>query len=915
MVFCPHISNNMVSKFYFLSFFLLFTTVAFAQNATLKGRITDKSSNELLTGAVVHFDDYKNAVTTDEKGNYALTDIVPGEYKVKVKFIGYEEFEKKIKLNTGQVLVLDIQLDAKNNDLKTVNIYEKLPNGTEEAARDNEKNSNNIKNVISAAAIEKSPDINAANVLQRMSGVTIQRNGGGDDAYAIIRGLEPRYNNTLINGVKIASPSSKTRLVSLSVVPSDLLDRIEVDKTLLPDMEGDAIGGTVNMIFKDAPDKRLISATGSLGYSQIFIDRKFLKFSSADIKKYSPSEANGPSYVAQPNDFTRSNLDFKNVNPPPTETFSVSYGERFLKNKLGFMIGNSFQNLYFGSNTEGNDGNANPNDPDHRPRINDITNRSISSHQLLNNLITHLDYKINDKNKIMLDNVLLYSRLEEASVSADTSITGGNGGRSVPGSGPVSSVYQSTLTNQVIENLKLSGEHILNAHFKFNWYGAFSDAYVRTPDQADINTNILITYDPASGNFNKSPDYFDDITRVWAHNNDKDYDGAGNLSYKTNFGDIKLELKAGGLYRHKTRYNYEDQYTLRPVANSNGGKPIFTDINSANWNVYNPFGAGEFNVNNYNAYENITAYYGEFKLSFPKLDVFGGVRSESTAQGYHVRQDITNASDVNKNYNDILPSIALKYKLTEKTNIRFAYFASLARPAYFELVPTVAPSTDGSGNLGNPGLQHTTANNYDLRYELFPKADELFFAGVYYKQLTEPIEYAYVSNNGATTIRTPINSASAKVAGFELAYTRFFGNIGLSGNYAYNYSDVNSLKIDRHDPLKRVLEHRMLTGASVHDLNVSLLYKDKPIGLNAQLAFQYLGKTLVDTYPDNGDNYIQQPLSNLAFSADKSVGKHFTVFTKLNNLLNAHTTVVLHNFQNGNEVTKATYLLGLRYNY
>jgi len=137
----------------------------------------------------------------------------------------------------------------------------------------------------------------------------------------------------------------------------------------------------------------------------------------------------------------------------------------------------------------------------------------------------------------------------------------------------------------------------------------------------------------------------------------------------------------------------------------------------------------------------------------------------------------------------------------------------------------------------------------------------------------------------------------------------------LSGNYAYNYSDVAGIKVDRNNPVARVIEHRMLTGASVHDLNVSFLYRNKKAGLNAQVAYQYLGKTLVGIYPDNGDNYIQQPLSILAFSADKSLGKHFAIFTKLNNLLNTHTTVVLHNFQNGNEATKATYLVGLRYNY
>ena len=905
----------MVKKLYFFSFFLFSTAFVFGQNGTLKGRIIDGETRQPLAGAIIHIDDLANSSAADEKGNYVLSNITPGEYVIKINFIGYVGYEKKIKIGAGDMLVLNIQLSQDIQNLNTVNVVGRLPTENEAAARANEKNSDNLKNVVSAQAIEKSPDINAANVLQRVSGVTIQRNAGGDDSYAIIRGLEPRYNNTLINGVQIASPDSKTRLVSLSVVPSDLLARIEVDKTLTPEMDGDAIGGTVNLVFKDAPDKREITATGSVGYGQLFIDRKFVDFSKADIKTYSPSEANGPAYVAQPGDFTRSNLAFKNITPPPTETFSFSYGDRFLNNKLGLLIANSYQNLYFGSNTEGDDGNADPNDPDHRPRINDIYNRAISSRQILNNFITHLDYRIDDKNKITLDNVLLYSRLEEASFTADTSITGGNGGRTVPGTGPVNFINQSTTSNQIIENLKLTGNHVLSKHFLFDWYGAFSDAFVRLPDQASINSNIAITYDPSTNQFTKTPDYFDEIDRTWSHNNDKDYSGAANITYKTSLKNTFLELKAGGFYRDKTRYNYEDEYILRPVASTAGEKVVFSDIYSAQWVVYNPFGAGEFNVNNYNAFEDITAFYGQFKLTFPRLQIFGGVRNEITSEGFHVRQDITKASDVTKNYSDILPSISFKYKLNEIANLRLAYFASIARPAYYELVPTVPPSTGGTVVEGNPNLKHTTANNYDIRYELFPKADEQFFIGAYYKQLTNPIEYSYGGNSGSATVYQPMNSDEAKVAGVELAFTRYWGNLGLSGNYAYNYSDVAGLKVDRNNPVARVIEHRMLTGASVHDLNLSFLYRNKDAKFNAELAYQYLGKTLVGIYPDNGDNYIQQPLSSLAFSADKAISKHFTLFTKLNNLTNTHTTVVLHNFQNGNEITKATYLLGMRYNY
>ena len=905
----------MVKKFYLLAFFSLFTAAVFAQSATLKGRVIDKISGDALTGAVVCLDDNQASAVVDEKGNYVFANVAPGEHKVFIKYIGYIDLVQTVQVSAGQVRLVDFKMEPGVENLNAVYVRAHVATESEAAARANEKNSDNLKNVVSAQVISKSPDINAANVLQRVSGVTIERNAGGDDAYAIIRGLEPRYNNTLVNGVQIASPDSKTRLVSLSVVPSDLLARIEVDKTLTPEMDGDAIGGTVNLVFKDAPDKREISATAAIGYDQLFIDRRFVDFSKSDIHTYSPSETNGQAYVAQPNDFTRSNLDFKNIMAPPTETFSFSYGERLLNQKLGLVIGNSYQNLYFGSNTTGDEGNADPNDPDHRPRINDIYTRSISSRQILNNLIAHVDYKFNDKNKLVLDNVLLYSRIEEASFNTDTSITGGNGGRTVPGSGPVNFINQSTTSNQFIENLKLVGTHVLNEHFLFDWSGAFSDAFVRTPDQAAINSNILITYDPSTGQFTTTPNYFDEIDRTWSHNNDRDLSGAGNLTYVTKISKAALQIKAGGVYRDKTRYNYEDEYILRPVADSSGEKAIFTNIYAAKWTVYNPYGAGEFNINNYNAFEDITAFYGEFELALPNLEVFGGVRNETTSEGFHVRQDVTNASDVTKNYSDVLPSISFKYKLNEKANLRLAYFASIARPAYYELVPTIPPSTGGTSVEGNPNLKHTTANNFDLRYELFPTADEQFFAGIYYKDLTNPIEYSYSGNSGSSTVYQPMNSPEAKVAGAELAFTKYLGNFGLSGNYAYNYTDVAGIKVDRNDPTARVTEHRMLTGASVHDLNLSLLYRNVKAKFNAQVAYQYMGKTLVGIYPDNGANYIQQPLSSLAFSADKAVSSHFTLFTKLNNLTNTHTTVVLHNFQNGNEITRATYLLGLRYNY
>jgi outer membrane receptor protein involved in Fe transport len=896
--------------YYFLFLLMSIPALLFAQNAGLKGTITDSKTHETLPGAYLHFDDTKIGTTTDANGNYQLTNITPGTYKVKVDFIGYDEYEYEITLTANQTSTLYINLSPSSRALKVVSVYGKLDNETEAASRSNEKNATNIKNVISAQAIAKSPDINAANVLQRVSGVTIQRNAGGDDAYPIIRGIDPRYNNTLINGVKIASPDNKSRFVSLSIVPSDLLQRIEVSKSLLPEMEGDAIGGTVNLVFKDAPDKQEFTAIASVGYNQLFIDRKFADYKKQDIHTYSPRELNGPNYAAQLSDFSRSTLDYNYITPPPNTTFTLTYGKRFLNNRLGLIIGNALQNNYYGSNSEVN--NATRDAGSTNTVINDILSRQFSTHQFLNNAILHLDYRFNEKNKISVDNVLLYSKLNEAEISTDTSLRGSSGGRNGVGTGPFTYDNRSTNTNTINENLKIAGSHILTKHFLFDWNGVFSDAFVRNPDLSTSQVSQTISID-SNKNKVRIPPTFDGINKIFQHNNDKDFSGAAALSYTKSFNDnANLELKVGGLYRHKTRYNYQNTYSLLAVNKAE----VYTNIYDAKAYVYDPIGSSDFDPSNYNAYENVTAYYGEFKLTLSKLDVFGGFRSENTSQGYQ----IVNANPYGKNhvikeYTDLLPSLQLKYELTDKSNLRASYFKSIARPAFFDLVPGEQQTNGAVIVTGNYQLLHTTADNFDLRYELFPKNDEQIFVGTFYKKLTNPIETKFVALSGGQQVITPINTNSATVAGLELALTKYVGNFGITGNYAYTYSDVYDVIQSNIDPTQNVFQHRRLTGAAVHDLNASLLYRDSKRMINAQIAYQFLGSTLVQLYDYSGDNYIQKPQSNLALSADKGLNKHLTIFLKANNLLNTHTIVQIANFNNGNEYTKASALIGIRYNH
>ena len=912
-----------MKQFLLLTVSIIFLGVLTTAAQSIAGTVVSTSTKDKLQGAFVTLisrakTTYKKI--TDADGKFVFKNTAAGDYDIVVEYVGYTKYTNHLHV-AGENIELAVQLTEGATALTTVNIFSKVNGEKETGSRSQEKNATNVINVISAQAMQRSPDINAANVLQRMSGVTIQRNAGADEAYSIVRGLEPRYNNTLINGIKIASPDDKSRFVSLNVVPSDLLQKIEVSKTLLPEMEGDAIGGTVNLVMKDAPDSTIIRAIGSLGYSTLLWDRAYTSFSKTDIQQKSLYERFGEKHVAQPTDFSRSNLDFKSTSFVPTGTLGVTYGHRYLKNKVGLLIAENFQNQYYGTNSIFNQVTPDPNKG--IPVYSDYSLRYFSTQQLNNGLTTHLDYNINDKNKIIINNVFLYSYLAQARTIIDTAILGGNGGRTVPGTGPVTTDYTSTTTHQFIENLKLEGRHILSQHFLFDWAGVLSLATRRAPDRANLAINTKIdtvhtTNDPNGPyTFKRTPNYFDQISRIWQHNNDKDYDAIGNLTYKTQLSvKTSLDIKAGGLYRHKTRYNIQDEYDLKPTTNSNGVKQVFTDIYSAGWIVYDTHGTQAYDINNYQLFEDISAGYMQFKFASEQLDVFGGARFEKTKQGYKLNTFYpTGINGVTKDYSDWLPSITIKYKATNKINIRASYYRSIARPNYYELVPALSYSSSSANiSQGNPYLKHSIADNYDVRLEFFPKNEEQLFIGGFYKKLTDPIEYAYL--NGTTY--QPVNDGDATVYGAELVYTKYFGkHIGITGNYTFIHSNISSIKAytdvvarTTHDSLQQ----RPLQGQTDNTLNLSLLYRNDKSGFFAQLSYEYIGKTLALVYPVYGFDYYQRPQSFLALSAEKSLAnKHFTVFGKFNNLLNTATVNKINTLLTVSDTYNLNISLGIRY--
>ncbi len=892
----------------------LLSNHVFSQNAIIKGNIYDKLSRDGLAGAYITVTSGGKTISkksADDKGNFQITGLAPGDYVVSFENVGYEIITQNVSVKGSETVKLYIALLLKKKELNEVTVLGYHDRDLESGSRTAEKNAGNITNIISSQVMVRSPDINAANVLQRMSGVTVQRSSGGDEAYAVIRGMEPRYNNTLVNGIKIASPDNKNRFVQLDIIPSDILSSIEISKSLLPNMEGDAIGGTVNMVVKDAPEISSFKATASIGYSQIFFDEKYVTFNKTEIQPLSPIQKNPPGYAAQPGDFSRSNLDFQATQAPPTGVLGFSYTHRFLNNKIGVVLADNVQNQYYGNISSRYTVSPGGSQSDSL-FYNDVSNYKGYSQQLNNGLVAHVDYLFNDRNKINVDNFYIYSYLAQSKLAQDTTLVGT--GRVGPGTGQVFNNDQSFTQYEYIENLKLSGQHTLSSSFQLDWAGVYSTAGRKVPDLATLTTDFLIHPD-----FTQTATYFDGITRQWLHNEDKDYTGIINFKYHKNLGGGNLELKAGGLYRSKSRYNNEDDYELKPpTTNGSGGstsgKPVWTNIYDAQWSVFNTAGTNVYNPNNYHATETVYAEYIMANYKAANWETGGGLRVENTNTNWDIRvHSPTAPSSGSQIYQDFLPSFFFKYDLNKKQDLHFSYFRSISRPNYYELVPAQTFAGDYY-IVGNPFLLHAVADNFDLRYEIFPRGEENIFLGVFYKNIQNPIEQQLYEYRSGLLYLLPLNSGTAHNYGAEFAFTKYWGKFGVTGNYTYTNSNVTSVKKSYQGT--SITETRPLQGQTDNIVNLSLLYKDTKHGFFAQIAYEYLGYTLAQTSIYYQSDYIQQPSNSLAISLEKDIHNHFTVFGKFNNLLNTPVTEYIQKtLLVSKDTYKATYMIGIRYTH
>ena len=882
---------------FILSAVLIAASATVVSAHTLDGIVKDNRTGEPLIGSVVEVKELPSVKTnTGLDGSFTLHELPDkGRYTLVVRYISYKT--REIPVEVSDKGVVTITLDEDLHQLGEVVIKGHKEYHSDRSAIDMEKTAGNVLNVMSQQSIQLSPDVNVASVLQRVSGVTMERDASGEASYAILRGMDKRYNYTLVNGVKIPSPDDKNRYIPLNIFPSDLMDRLVVSKSLTADMEGDAAGGVVDMVMKDAPSHFQIQANAAVGTSDYFWkdSRDYLTSNRSDYTHKAPYEVNGPEYKAATSDFSNGPTQIsRHSMPAPNFVGGLSIGNRFWKDRIGVMLAGSIQNTFRG--TERTYNSVKMASGEQSMYISSLQHRYYSIHDFTAGVHAKVDLQL-ENNKLEWYN--MYVCTNSKSVRYNNSV---NTEYISSDSYTQDDETRSLSQTQSIFATHLKGTHHLTKDFTADWAGIFSQAKAEDPDRVYLSlTNTVQSADGVdgslwSGNKNILKTLPKNMERRFQHNTDKDWAGYINLAYNSQLGnDINALWKAGAQYRRKERGNRYYSYIFNPsdISQKLDGNG-FDQFAAIDWTCKTPY--SQASQLNYDSKEHIGAAYIMTTLKSRWGELNAGVRAEHTNQIYTMLQKFRNMGQVGEqSYWDWLPSASIKWTPTKKMNVRLSYYRSINRPGFYEIVPYQIMGEEHQ-EKGNPNLKRARIDNVDLRWEWFPSATEQVLAGVFYKYLQDPIEQVFVAadgklGSGADAYYMPDNLGNAKNYGFEIDVVKYIRHFGIKANYTYTHSTITTTKREYKEGSAEyktgVTQTRPLVNQAPHTANLSLLYKDTNYGWNAQLAASYTGTKLALVSPFKDADQWDKAMFGLDFSMEKKFPCCVSVFLKANNLLDA----------------------------
>ena len=726
---------------------LLSATPALADN--LRGQVT-ASGGAPIQGAIVTVEDLNREAVSDRFGNYRINNLPAGTYTVSVRYLGADNTTQSVTLGADGT-VLDLNVGDETDYLDNIIVV-----GTRAAqagALNQQRAADTILSVIDSDGLGNFPDTTVADSLSRVPGLSIETDQG-EGRYVSIRGINTDLISASINGVRTPSPEDR-RGVLLDGVPSDLLDGIEVQKSLTPDVDGDSLGGVINL--------KTISAFDREG--------QFIRL-----------KAEG-----------RWNEIAETISPKITGTYSNVFNDR-----IGVALSLNYQDLdIVAHNNEAgefdflDDGTAYLND-DFENRFYDLTRERFGA-------VANFDLRASEATTLYLRT--LYNNYQDDEIRNKFELRDlddvEDDGTITPTSIilPLNEVDAEVRVRKETRNIitAAAGGETVTGPWSFDYEVSYAFADEQDDDNHDVTFRFEDIQDTAPGLvgldysnpetpilggtqsvldaiYDESNYQLDELEREFSVNEDTEYAARFNIARDSLLMDTPVEWKAGVKYRDRNKVRDENFLFFEPDFNlsqfSNGGliedwrlgtpQPTWPDpeLTRSLRNGTDTAGGPdsnaddsffESNITDYDIDERILAFYGMGTFDIDALTVIAGVRVEqtdTTLRGNIVTEGDTTITEreVDNDYTDVLPSVNAKYGFSDRLIGRAAYYKAIVRPSFGEMAPSIAFNDDRDEvEFGNPDLDPYSADNFDLALEFYPSNLSVISVGAFYKDIGDAI--------------------------------------------------------------------------------------------------------------------------------------------------------------------------------
>ena len=903
------------------SFLLFFTPFFLLGQIGITGTVIDGDFNEPLPFANILIKETGDGVTSDFDGKYSF-ELEQGMYTLQFSFVGYEtKIVTQIQVKGNEFTITDVVLNSIAQGLEEVIVTVEASRNTDASVLEIQRKSASLLDGISAQAFRKIGASDIAGAVKSVPGVSVQ---GGK--YVYVRGLGDRYSKSILNGVDIPGLDPDRNTLQMDLFPTNMLSNVLVIKSARADLPADFTGGVIDIITKDFPSKEEFSVSLNMGYNpdMHFNDNyltyqggstDFLGFDDGSRKNKIANSLLGNAFDPRLNS-SESTLNLVNrvsnqFDPQMAPKVSnsgmnfglgITYGNQFNfenGNSIGVLGSLSYKNeqtVY--ENTQDNLYNFSPDKSVLNFEENRIQYGTIGGHNIISSGLFGLTYKTK-ASKYKFNG--LHIQNGESTSGSFRQLTRFSDFIDF-------NKFNLEYNERSISNAMFSGLHNFDAsNLKLEW--TLSGTLAKVHDKDVRNTTFQDEEGVFSFQENTQP------KRIWRTLDENNLVAKIDFTKKFEFLNSDAILKFGLFGSLKERdfsiaqFSVSSNYTSESDWDNYGGDPnqIFNPNNLIGPNndkgtFINPQTTIIQDANIFNArQQNIAAYISnEFNFS-EKFKSIIGLRLEDyqvfyTGENSQLGQ-VFNNENIISNIN-LFPSVNVIYNLKENKNLRLAYSLTTARPSFKEA--SIAEIFDPLSNLffiGNIDIRPTYIDNFDIRYEAFGENSQLFAISAFYKNLTDPIEIAFVAASFSNY--KPLNLETANVFGLEIELRKDLSTLfSMLENWRINFNGSYIISDEKYseDELKlrrlglregqTLGTSRPLQGQSPYLINAGVEYNNQEKGFQGGLFYNVQGKTLQVVgngfYPD----VYTMPFNSLNFNVIKQLKKNRTLTFKVTNLLN-----------------------------